>query len=182
LAIQTNERYSMGNIRRYYIPGATYFITNVTKERIKLFRNEQNINLFFDKLNSVEEYYPFKLHAYVLLLDHFHFLIQPLDCNISKLMQSLQRNFTNDFKSLNRLKKANLWQIRFWDHIVRNEIEFERLFDYVHYNPVKHRLVAKPEDWPHCSFRFWLDQDHYEIGWGHKPIEEIEELDWEYGE
>ncbi len=172
----------MGNIRRYYIPEAIYFITNVTKDRRKLFRDPENINLFFEKVDRVNEYYPFKMHAYVLLLDHFHFLIQPLGSNISKLMQSLQRNFTNDYKKLHGIKKVNLWQIRFWDHIIRTDLEFERLFNYIHYNPIKHKLATKPEDWPHCSFELWRNRGYYETGWGHATIKEMEDLDWEYGE
>ena len=44
-------------------------------------------------------------------------------------------------------RPLRLWQHRFWDHMIRNERDYENHFDYIHYNPVKHGLVPKPEDW-----------------------------------
>ena len=45
-----------------------------------------------------------------------------------------------------------LWQRRFWEHAIRNDVDFERHVDYVHFNPVKHRLVRRARDWPYSSF------------------------------
>lgn len=58
------------------------------------------------------------------------------------------------------------WQKRFWDHIIRDECDFERHLDYIHYNPVKHGLVTKPEDWPHTSFTSWQQKGVYPERWG----------------
>jgi putative transposase len=45
--------------------------------------------------------------------------------------------------------------------------------DYIHYNPVKHGLVAKPEDWPHSSYLDCVHRGLYEIAWGWKETESI---------
>jgi putative transposase len=45
-----------------------------------------------------------------------------------------------------------LWQRRYWEHTIRNEIDFERHVDYVHFNPVKHGLVRRVCEWPYSSF------------------------------
>jgi putative transposase len=58
------------------------------------------------------------------------------------------------------------WQKRFWDHVIRDEVDFQRHLDYIHYNPVKHGLVIKPEDWAHSSFSAWKERDAYPDGWG----------------
>lgn len=60
----------------------------------------------------------------------------------------------------------NFWQMRFWDHIIRDEVDLQRHLDYIHYNPVKHGWVAKPEDWPHSSFLAWKERGAYTDGWG----------------
>jgi putative transposase len=51
-----------------------------------------------------------------------------------------------------------LWQRRFWEHTIRDEIDFTRHVDYIHYNPVKHRLVTRARDWPHSSFHLFVRQ------------------------
>jgi putative transposase len=45
-----------------------------------------------------------------------------------------------------------LWQRRYWEHTIRDEADFARHVDYVHYNPVKHGFVARVCDWPYSSF------------------------------
>ena len=51
-----------------------------------------------------------------------------------------------------------LWQRRFWEHTIRDDRDFERHVDYVHFNPVKHRLVARVRDWSHSSFHRFVQQ------------------------
>lgn len=49
-----------------------------------------------------------------------------------------------------------LWQSRFWEHTIRNENDFARHVDYIHFNPVKHGLVSRACDWPHSSFHRYV--------------------------
>jgi putative transposase len=50
----------------------------------------------------------------------------------------------------------DLWQRRFWEHTIGSDTDFERHVDYVHFNPVKHRLVTGPRDWPYSSFHAYV--------------------------
>ncbi len=61
---------------------------------------------------------------------------------------------------------GKIWQNRFWEHLVRDEEDYRRHLDYIHINPVKHGLAARPEDWPHSSFGHYRDKGWYEPGWG----------------
>ena len=61
--------------------------------------------------------------------------------------------------------RAGLWQKRFWEHAIRDETDFERHFDYVHYNPVKHGHVRCPREWPWSSFRRWASAGVYPGDW-----------------
>jgi hypothetical protein len=48
--------------------------------------------------------------------------------------------------------ERGIWQRRYWEHTLRNEADLERHFDYIHFNPVKHELVRRVQDWPYSSF------------------------------
>jgi putative transposase len=58
-----------------------------------------------------------------------------------------------------------LWQRRFWEHAIRNQIDFERHVDYVHFNPVKHRLVRRVGEWPYSSFHRYVRRGVLPADW-----------------
>lgn len=53
-------------------------------------------------------------------------------------------------------REKGIWQRRFWEHEIRNEADLQRHVDYIHYNPVKHRLVARVADWEFSSFHRYV--------------------------
>src|SRR5205814_8040560 len=53
----------------------------------------------------------------------------------------------------------------YWEHTIRNESDFEHHVDYVHYNPVRHGLVAKVSDWPYSSFHRYVKLGILPIDW-----------------
>ena len=71
-------------------------------------------------------------------------------------------------KSVSRLEKGEqgVWQRRFWEHQIRDEVDFVRHVEYIHYNPVKHGLVRSPCDWPYSSFHRYVKQGIYDSDWG----------------
>jgi putative transposase len=83
----------MPEYRRYYFPNSYIFITTVTFRRIPLFLKEQNVLLFNNTLSNVKQLYFFELYAYVLMPDHFHWIIQPPEnfSDFSKIILSFKR-------------------------------------------------------------------------------------------
>jgi putative transposase len=77
---------------------------------------------------------------------------------------------------------VKLWQKRVWDHVVRNEAGFGRALDYIHYNPVKHGLVTRPEDWEYSSFAVWRGRGAYPDRWGWSTPRSLEGFDDKMGE
>lgn len=59
-----------------------------------------------------------------------------------------------------------IWQPRYWEHTIENEHDFDRHFDYTHYNPRKHGHVTCPRDWPHSSIHRWIEAGVYDADWG----------------
>ena len=170
----------MSSIRRYYIPNAVVFITCVTKSRRRLFQHEENIDLFWHTLHKVQEHHAFQLLAYVILTDHFHWLIKvdDKDGDFSKVMHSFKRGFTFNYKRRGRVSDSlQIWQNRFWDHVIRDEKDLENHLDYIHWNPVKHGLVKQPQDWPHSSFHQWVEGGYYGPGWGINEPDNITQME-----
>jgi len=58
-----------------------------------------------------------------------------------------------------------VWQQRFWEHTIRDELDFERHVDYIHYNPAKHGYVACPHSWAWSSFVQWIARGVYDRNW-----------------
>jgi putative transposase len=59
-----------------------------------------------------------------------------------------------------------LWQWRFREHTIRNEIDFERHVDYVHFNPVRYKPVSRVGDWPYSSFQAHVRRSLLPADWG----------------
>ena len=64
-----------------------------------------------------------------------------------------------------------LWQRRFCEHTIRNETDFERHVDYVHFNPVKHKLVSRVRDWPYSSFHLFVKRGTLPADWAGDTVE-----------
>lgn len=167
-------------IRRWYVPNATYFITVLTHHRRPLFDNDANIELLRATMRRARDYHPFTMHAYTFLPDHLHLLIfVPETTSISKLLQSIQRNFTRNFKHARHINEpTQLWQRGFWDHVIRDEHDFANHLDYIHFNPVKHGYVSVPGAYAHTSFNEYVKRGWYEPGWGHTQPRAIDALDF----
>jgi putative transposase len=156
------------NFRRYYIPDSQLFITQVAYQRRPYFREPAHLDLLLATLRNVKQLHPFQMLGYVFLPDHFHLLIRPTgSSSFSHIMHSLKQNFTAQFKRGTGVgSPTHVWQQRFWDHIIRDELDLQRHLDYIHYNPVKHRYVSRPEDWPASSYGHWKARGFYPDEWG----------------
>jgi putative transposase len=156
------------NIRRYYVPDSTVFVTNVVNRRTPVFAHEPYLDLFRETLRTTQEYHPFSMVAYVFLHDHMHLLIRPTGTSsFSTIMQSAKAYFARSYKGAAGIEgRIKFWQKRFYDHVIRDEQDFENHLNYIHYNPVKHGYVHHPEDWPHSSFLAWKARGAYPDFWG----------------
>jgi REP-associated tyrosine transposase len=71
-----------------------------------------------------------------------------------------------------------LWQPRYWEHTIRDDNDFARHVDYIHFNPVKHGIVKRARDWPFSSFHLYVRRGTLPEDWAG----EIEEGTFAYGE
>ncbi len=154
---------------RLYVPNTIVFITQVVQDRKPVFRDAEQVAHLRAIFHLAKEKYPFQMLAYVFLPDHFHILIKPAaGVTHSQIMHSVKPNFTRTYKHTLHLDGTTLqfWQRRYWDHVIRNEDDLERHLDYIHYNPVRHGYVARPEAWADSSFCYWQQRGDYPPQWG----------------
>ena len=71
-------------------------------------------------------------------------------------------------QSLQKRREGNLWQRRYWEHPIRNEEDFATHCDYIHYNPVRHRLCERPQEWEYSSIHRFIAEGIYPSNWGQK--------------
>lgn len=68
--------------------------------------------------------------------------------------------------SQRKRRESTFWQRRFWEHLIRDEADYRRHVDYIHWNPVKHGLVQRAVDWPYSTFHRHMRAGIYPADWG----------------
>jgi putative transposase len=68
--------------------------------------------------------------------------------------------------SRQRKGERAVWQRRYWEHLIRDDVDLKRHVEYIHYNPVKHGLVRAPVEWKHSSFHTFVKEGLYTSDWG----------------
>ena len=168
----------MPNYRRVTSPGATYFFTVVTRSREPWLTNNDVREALREGIEQTRLRHPFTIDAWVLLPDHLHCIwtLPEGDSDFSirwtQIKQHVSRKCApryvdpEKFNASQRKRgEAGFWQRRFWEHLIRDEIDYERHVDYIHWNPVKHDLVGRCIDWPYSTFHRFVKQGIYPMDW-----------------
>ena len=168
-------------MRRYIrasTPGATYFFTLTLEDR--------GARLLVDHIaqlracmTQVKERHPFDIDAIVVLPEHIHALwtLPADDADFGTRWMLIKQSFTRRLQETGALEAAtssargrkgerSLWQRRFWEHQIRDEDDFARHIDYIHFNPVKHGWVMRARDWPYSSLHRFIRQGKLPADWG----------------
>ena len=158
------------NYKRIFIPNALVFLTLVTKHRKHILI--EHVDCLRNAFKLTKQKYPFKIVAIVVNPNHLHMIIQPMDIkNYPTIVGYLKTIFTQTAGLpylVNKKGEANIWQRRYWAHIILNEMDLYKHLDYIHYNSVKHHGIA-PKDWPYSSFRKFVKDGYYGLDWCNMP-------------
>jgi len=148
--------------RRNLVPGGTYFFTLTVADRRSTVLSD-NIADLRTAFRIARHERPFAIDAIVILPEHLHVVmtLPPDDADYSARWRKIKGLFSRRVAKRfglqpNARGEYTLWQRRFWEHTIRDESDFERHVDYVHYNPVKHSLVPRVKDWPYSSFHRYV--------------------------
>ncbi len=137
---------------RIEYPGAVYHITARGNGRQAIFHDDRDYLKFLEIFVKTQERYNWLCHAYCLMGNHYHLMIETPEANISKGMPRLNAAFSRAHHKRHETV-GHLFQGRFKGIVVDRESYLLELARYVVLNPVRAGLVARPEDWPWSSYR-----------------------------
>jgi putative transposase len=163
----------MSRYRRVKIAGGLFFFTVALADRSSdlLVREIDRLRRSY---KTMQERLPFETLAICVLPDHLHALWQlpDGDADYASRWNLFKSSFSrglpaSEARSDSKVAKREkgIWQRRYWEHTIRDERDFERHIDYIHYNPVKHKLVIRVVDWPHSSFHRYVEQGMLPADW-----------------
>lgn len=149
--------------RRAKIPGATYFFTVNLADRSSRLLVER-VDTLREVVRGVRQRHPFTIAAWVVLPDHLHAIwtLPPDDADFSTRWALIKAGFSRQISQRERISERTrkgergIWQHRFWEHLIRDELDLARHVDYIHINPVKHGHVAKASEWPWSSINRYI--------------------------
>ncbi len=168
----------MPDWRRVWLPGGSFFFTVVTDGRARILTDETARMLLGSAIRRCQDRWPFEVNAVVLLPEHVHAIwtLPPGDVDYARRWGWIKKEFTKAWlagggseqqQTAGRIRdgRRGVWQPKYWEHTIRDEDDFERHFDYIHYNPVKHGHVGCPREWEWSSFHRWVDRGVYPRNW-----------------
>lgn len=168
----------MPDYRRAFVPGGLFFFTVVTDQRRPVFQSAVARELLGQCIRECQNRWSMTMPAMVLLHDHLHAIwsMPRGDSNYSTRWAWIKKEFTKRWlasggdetdvsEGRQRERRRGVWQPRFWEHCLKDEDDYEKHFDYIHYNPVKHGYVRCPHEWPHSSFHRWVQSEVYPWHW-----------------
>lgn len=164
----------MPQYRRDRTPGGTYFFTVNLLDRSQSLLTDY-ISLLRASISRVKESYPFYVDALVVLPEHFHMVLTlpKGSSEYSDIIRFIKSNFSKGMPgssnitcvSRTKRKEKGIWQRRFWEHRIKDEVDYKRHIDYCYFNPVKHNHVKKVSDWPYSTFHRDVSAGLYRKGW-----------------
>jgi putative transposase len=173
------------NYRRANLKGGTFFFTVGLADR-----SSDLLILEIDRLRkvyrTVQERRPFETIAICILPDHVHALwtLPEHDRDFASRWSLIKSGFSRglDARPRSRSKvlrrEKGIWQRRYWEHAGRDDTDLGRHIDYIHFNPVKHGHVRRVSDWPHSSFRRFVERGLLAADWGG----DVRDIEGSFGE
>lgn len=163
--------------RRSTIDGGTWFFTvNLANRSSRLLVDR--VDSLRDAVRATKRRHPFEIVAWVVLPEHMHAIwtLPNGDHDFSGRWSLIKADFSRAIartepvsKSRASKRERGVWQRRFWEHTIRDELDLHRHIDYVHINPVKHGHVARAVDWPHSSIHRFIERGVLTKGWACEP-------------
>lgn len=154
---------NMARPLRIIYPGAFYHITSRGNERKAIFMTKRDRLKFFEYLGSANERYNAVIHAYCLMDNHYHLLLETPSGNLPQVMHHINGAYTTYF-NVKRGRSGHLLQGRYRSILVDKDEYAKELSRYIHLNPVRANMVSVPEDYEWSSYNQYIGKNKPE-GW-----------------
>ena len=124
-----------------------------------IYRGEEDYEIFLMLLREMQKRYPFILHAYCLMTNHFHLELTTNTDPIWKIMKPIMNNYARTFNQKYGYQ-GHLFDGRYGSCIIEDQRYFLEVSRYIHLNPVKAGMVGEPLDYKYSSYRCYVDRDY----------------------
>lgn len=168
LAIDRDSVLLMGRPIRIEYPGCLYHITSRGNERKKIFLDDRDRMKFLGILADYHDRYGILIHAYVLMDNHYHLILETPRGNLLKVMHGLNGSYTGYFnRKYGRV--GHLFQGRYNAILIEKDTYLLPLSRYIHLNPARAGRVKKPDQYEWSSYRGYVGREKekpwVESGW-----------------
>lgn len=131
--------------------GATYHVMNRGNRKAAIFEDGRDRRRFLSILKEAREEYAVEILLGCLMSNHFHLVVQTPEGNVSAFMQQLEGRFAH-YSNWRHTRVGHLFQDRFRDVMIENDLHLMTAACYVFMNPVTARISRRPEDWKWSTF------------------------------
>lgn len=169
----------MPRTARIVLPNHPHHVVHRGHNRQQVFVTEEDYRFYISKLAELTAEHSCKIHAFCLMPNHIHLILNPCEAaeNLSLIMKRLACLHTRRFNKINK-RSGTLWEGRFKSSPIDEERYLLACCRYIDLNPLRARMVSKPEDyrWSSCRIKVglersrWLDKDpaYLQLGRGHE--------------
>jgi len=137
---------------RIEFPGAVYHVTSRGNAKQAIFLQNEDRHEFLEVLSTVIERFNWLCHAYCLMLNHYHLMIETPEGNLSRGMRQLNGVYTQVFNHRHK-RVGHLFQGRYKAILVEKDAHLLSLCRYVVFNPLRAGMVKRPEEWKWSSYK-----------------------------
>jgi len=137
---------------RIEFSGALYHITARGNARQAIYEDDEDRHIFLEYLFKVTKRYHWLCHAYCLMDNHYHLLVETQSPTLSKGMKYLNGNYTQAYNRRHN-RVGHLFQGRYKGILVDKDSYLLELSRYIVLNPVRACMVRSAKDWPWSSYR-----------------------------
>jgi REP element-mobilizing transposase RayT len=141
----------MGRPLRIEFAGAHYHVTSRGNEQKDVFKSQKDREQFLSYLESAVIRYGAFIHAYCLMSNHYHLLLETPSGNLSQIMQHINGAYTNYF-NVKRKRYGHLFQGRYKAILIEADEYAKELSRYIHLNPVRAEIVSRPDEYRWSSY------------------------------
>lgn len=136
---------------RIEYPGAFYHVMHRGNASIDIFKSNSDREKFLTSLGKAAARYAIKIHAYCLMPNHYHLLIETPEANLSQSIKWINVSYATYFNR-KRNRSGHLFQGRYKAIIVHADEYIKQLSRYIHLNPARAQIVAHVKDYPWSSY------------------------------
>jgi len=156
----TEEIYKtyLHNPPHLFRPNAVYIVTGSTYRKLHYLGTDEKKSQFCTTLFERSAMFGWELEAWAVLSNHYHFVAQAPEeaTSLKALIQALHSISAIFINKTDRTPGRKIWH-NYWDTCITHETSYLARLLYVHTNPIKHGIVERPEDYPFCSYCWFME-------------------------